>query len=180
MRRGSRVIAVVACIAGAGLLTVQVLAGPSGTTSAGFNPKSLTGKWTGKWTNTTFGSTGSVRATVRLRDGKFKPTVQFGGEVFGCPSPPAAIFSLSKGKGNNRYNAGGFKISRTTQAFGKVNFTYRHSNNAVTGSGGQPPCRPGITWTLTGKLTSSKFTGTAKIKLESGQTATTKITAKKL
>ena len=180
MPRGSRLLALAACVIAAGALTVQVLAGPSGSTSAGFSPKSLAGKWSGKWTNTTFGSTGSVRATVRVKDGKFKPTVQFGGNVFGCESPPAAIFSLSKGKGNNRYNSGGFKISSKTAAFGNVNVTYKHSNNSLSGSGGKPACRPGITWTLSGKLTSSKFTGTAKIKLESGQTATTKITAKKL
>jgi hypothetical protein len=180
MRRGSRLLALTVCLVAAGALTVQVLAGPSAGPSAAFSPKSLTGKWSGKWTNQTFGSTGSVRATVRLRSGKLKPTIQFGGNVFGCESPPAAIFSMSKGKGANRYNATGFKVARSTEAFGRVTGTYKHSNNSLTGNGKAPPCRPGITWTLTGKLTASKFTGTAKIKLETGQTATTKITAKKL
>lgn len=180
MRPRLKLLALVVCVAAAGAATVQVVAGPGGETSAAFNPNSLTGKWSGNWKNTTFGSTGSIRATVRFKDGKLKPTIQFGGNVFGCAAPPPAIFTLSKGSGNNQYNAGGFKVNRATEAFGKVVGTYKHSTNKLTGSGTKPPCRQQLKWKLTGKLTSSKFTGTVTITLEDGSKATAKLTAKKL
>lgn len=175
-----RLLAAILCVAAGGVVAVQVLATPSGDPAAGFKPGSLTGKWSGSWKNTTFGSTGSIRANVRLKDGKLKPTIQFGGNVFGCSDPAPAIFSLSKGSGNNQYNSSGFKVKQTTQAFGALTGTYKHSSNGVTASGRAVPCRAGLTWKLTGKLTSSKFTGTVKIDLGDGQKATAKLSAKKI
>lgn len=158
----------------------QVPAGPTAGPATAFNPASLTGKWSGTWTNTTFGSTGSIRANVRLKNGKLEPTIQFGGEVFGCPNPAPAIFSLSKGSGNNQYNSAGFKLKQNTAPFGALQGTYKHATKSVTGSGRDVACRPGLTWTLTGKLTSSTFTGTVNIDLGDGTKATAKLSAKKL
>lgn len=179
-RRSWGVAAVVGVVVG-GVVAGQVPAGPTaGPAAAAFKPASLTGKWSGTWTNTTFGSTGSIRANVRLKNGKLEPTIQFGGEVFGCPSPAPAIFSLSKGTGNNQYNGTGFKVKQNTAAFGAMLVSYKHATNKVTGSGKDVACRPGLTWALTGKLTSSKFTGTVNINLPDGTTATAKLAATKL
>lgn len=179
MSKRSRILAAVLCVALAGAVTVQVLAGPSAGPAAKFKPGSLTGKWSGKWKNTTFGSTGSIRANVKLDNGKLKATVQFGGNVFGCANPPAAIFTLTKGSGKNQYNANGFKIDNKSEAFGHTTGTYTHSTNKIKGSGKNVPCRPGLTRTATGKLTSDKFTATVDIDLGGGQKAVAKLSATK-
>ena len=180
MRTRSKLLVAVICLVAAAAVGIQVLAAPSGQSAAAFKPKSLTGKWSGKWTNTTFGSTGSIRATVRLRDGKLKATVQFGGNVHGCQDPPPAIFTLTKGDGNNQYNAKGFKIRSKSEAFGLIRGSYTHSTNKVKGSAKDVECRPGLTRTATGKLTADKFTATVNLDLGGGQKAKAKLTAKKL
>jgi hypothetical protein len=175
-----KLLTAVLCVGVAGMATMQVLASPDAEPSAAFKPSKLTGKWSGSWKNTTFGSTGSIRATIRLKDGKLKATVQFGGNVFGCADPPPAIFELTKGKGNNQYNADGFKIRNKSEAFGTTTGSYKHSNNRIKGAGKDVACRPGLTRTATGKLTSKKFTATVKIDLGGGQKATAKLNAEKL
>lgn len=173
----------------AGVCTAGIVAASSSTSGGGgdrsaalaaaFSPKSLAGKWTGTWTNRTFGSTGAIRANVRFRNGRFVPRVDFGGNVLGCPDPPAETVTLTKGSGADKWNARGFKVDEQTQAFGELKITYKHRGKSFTGSGGKPPCRPDeVTFTLKGKLTSTRFTATVTIQLP-GQTAVADLTATK-
>lgn len=144
----------------------------------GFSPKSLKGKWTGEWENLDFGSKGDILANVKFKDGKFIPLVDFSGNVLGCPDPPADTFTLKKGKGKNKWNKDGFKVATNTNAFGNLNFTYKQDGNKVTGSGNSS-CDPSTTFKLTGKLTSSKFTGDVDISFGNGPGAKAKLSANK-
>ena len=150
--------------------------------AARFSPSKIKGKWTGQWTNTTFNSSGSIRANIRVRPGGSGPRIvlliDFGGDVFGCPDPAAAVQSLRKGRGPNTWNAKGFRVRNTSQAFGKVNITYNFATKVLRGSGSAPPCNPSITYTLRGKLFPKRLSATVQIDLGS-QTATAKLTAKK-
>lgn len=168
-------------------LAVGVVASSSGSSSTGagtaaqkkgFKAKSLKGKWTGSWNNTTFGSTGSILANVRFKDGKLMPQVDFSGNVFGCQDPPADVVTIKKGKGANRHNKDGFRVNAATKAFGRLKIKYNHKTHAFTGSGSAPPCNPSITYKLKGKLSSKKFTATVTIDL-GAQQATSKLSAKK-
>jgi hypothetical protein len=145
----------------------------------GFTPGKIKGKWTGQWRNTTFGSNGSIRANVQVRRGnRLVPLVDFGGFVFGCPNPPAATVTLRQGSGQNRWNNSGFKISTTTQAFGRLNINFNWANKTFKGNGSRPPCNRNITYTIDGRLTGSRFTATVKIDL-GAQTATSRLSANK-
>jgi hypothetical protein len=54
------------------------------------------GTWSGSWTNTTFGSTGSIEATIELNmDGTGTFTFDAGGSVFGAFDPPAITFDAT-------------------------------------------------------------------------------------
>lgn len=156
--------------------------GGAATASGGanFTPAKIKGKWTGNWRNITFNTNGSIRANVQVKNnGKLLvPLVDFGGTVFGCADPPAALVSLPRGSGNNHWNSSGFKVNKFTQAFGKLNLTYDWTHKSFKGTGAKPPCNPNITYTVNGTLTKSRFTATVKIIL-GPQTATSKLTANK-
>jgi hypothetical protein len=147
----------------------------------GFTPGKIAGKWTGTWRNTTFGSEGSIRANVQAKPrGKMLLLADFGGFVFGCPDPPAAPVTLSKGRGKNSWNANGFRFSRRqTQAFGELTIVYNFRSKSFKGSGSAPPCNPDIAYTIDGKLTPSSFGATVEIDLGAGQHATSELSAKK-
>lgn len=148
--------------------------------AGGFTPAKIKGKWTGGWTNTTFGSTGKIRANVQAKRGnKLVVIADFGGFVFGCEDPPAAIVTLTKGSGPNKWNSKGFKIKQKTEAFGMLNLTYVFKTKVFKGNGLNPPCRPELTFTLNGKLTGAKFRATVVNDLGGGSTATSKLTAAK-
>jgi hypothetical protein len=188
MSRRTRFPTVVLAVLTAAALAATLVATSSGSpgdgaaTSAkrgGFKPGKIAGKWTGQWRNTTFGSKGSIRANVRVKPGrKLSVLADFGGNVFGCPDPPAAPATLRRGGGKNGWNAAGFRISKKTRAFGKLNLVYRFKDRSLKGSGSAPPCNPTITYKINGKLTPSRLKATVKIDL-GGQTATSKLTAKK-
>ena len=84
--------------------------------------------------------------------------------------------TITKGSGNNHWNAKGFRLKLNSPAYGTFTVSYSQKTKRLTGSGGNPSCAPGVTWKLDGKLTKSAFTGTVTITLPS-QTATSTINA---
>ena len=189
MRRSRLFLFVLGALIVAGATAGIVLAssdsggdGQAATASGGahFAPAKIKGKWTGNWHNTTFNTNGSIRANVQVKNNGnlLVPLVDFGGTVFGCSDPPAALVSLPRGGGNNHWNNSGFKVNKFTQAFGKLNLTYDWTHKSFKGTGAKPPCNPNITYTVNGTLTKSRFTATVKIIL-GPQTATSKLTAHK-
>jgi hypothetical protein len=146
-----------------------------------FTPKKVAGTWTGTWTNKTFGSTGPISLQGKLlRKGKaFQFNIDLGGNALGCPDPaPEHTPTITKGKGKNHWNANGFRLNLTSPAYGTFDVKYVDKTHKLTGSGGNPPCAPGVTWKLDGKLTHASFTGTVTITLPSG-TATSTLTARR-
>jgi hypothetical protein len=190
MHRRNRLLIFVLGALIAGGVTAGIVLASSGsggddqtaTASGGahFSPAKIKGKWTGSWNNITFNTHGSIRANVQVKNNGnlLVPLVDFGGTVFGCSDPPAALVSMPRGGGNNHWNNSGFKVSKFTQAFGKLNLTYDWTHKSFKGTGARPPCNPNITYTVNGTLTKSRFTATVKIIL-GPQTATSKLTAHK-
>ncbi len=145
-----------------------------------FTPKKLAGTWSGTWTNHTFNTTGPITLSTKLmRKGKaFQFDVQLGGTALGCPQQPGEHTpTITKGSGDNRWNSKGFKLHLTSPAYGEFRVKYVDKTHKLTGSGGNPSCAPGVSWTLDGKLTHSAFTGTIAIKLANGQTASSSLSA---
>jgi hypothetical protein len=189
MQRRNRLLAsIVGVLVAAGAVAAIVAASSSsggsdpsaGASVAGFTPGKIKGKWTGSWRNTTFGSTGSIRANVQVKDGnKLVPLVDFGGLVFGCQNPDPAVVTLRRGSGNNTWNANGFRVSKFTQAFGKLNITYDFDNKKFKGTGSRPPCRESISYTINGTLTGSRFNADVNLNLGGGQRAHSTLSARK-
>lgn len=167
-----------ALTAGLGVSTAKSpVAGPS----AGFSPKLLAGSWTGTWTNTTFGSTGPLSLKIKAPQNKrLVATLDFGGDIFGCPDPPAEAMTLKKGSGANRWNAKGFKVARTSDSLGKTTLAYKYATKALSGGGADPKCRAGLKWKLVAtKLKPKTLAGTVEITLPDGSTATATLSAKR-
>ena len=156
------------------LAVAAFLACSASAATTAFTPKTLAGTWSGTWTNQTFGSSGPATVTARSRAGNTKLlfSVNFGGGVFGCPSvPPEATPPLPKGTGPNHWSPGGFTIKGKSKDFGTLTLTYRAASGNLSGSGVNPPCAQGLSWSIIGAFVGSKFSGKVKIKLASGQTA---------
>ena len=144
----------------------------------GFKPKDIKGKWTGTWTNNFFGSTGDILANIKFKkkSGKLTPIIDFSGDVLGCPDPPADTITLKEGKGKNKWNKKGFKVSQASAAFGSdFTFTYKKKGNAVTASGSSP-CNS-FGFTMTGTLTKTAFN--AEVDISSNPHSTATLTATK-
>jgi hypothetical protein len=153
---------------------VVVLTATAHGAATAFTPKTLAGTWSGAWTNQTFGSSGPASVVAKSLAGntKLQFSVNFVGGVFGCSSvPPESTRPLPKGVGPNHWNAGGFTIKGASKDFGALTLTYRAGSGNLTGSGANPPCARGLTWSIIGAFVGSRFTGKVKIKLASGQTA---------
>ena len=141
--------------------------------AAPFSPTTLAGKWTGTWKNETFGSTGPATITAKslTKNTKLLFSVNFGGTVFGCASvPPESSTPLPKGAGVNHWSATGFAIKGASKDFGALTLTYKSASGALTGTGSNPPCAAGLSWSIAGK-----FAGKVNIELASGQTAVSDI-----
>ena len=146
------------------------------TAAKGFKPKDIKGKWTGTWTNNLFGSTGDITANVKVNGDKFTPLIDFSGNVLGCPDPDEDSVTLKEGKGKNKWNGDGFKVKSASDAFGDdFEFTYKHDGNKVTAKGSSP-CE-GFGFTMTGKLTKTKFT--AEVDIDSTPKSTASLEATK-
>ena len=146
----------------------------------GFTPKKIAGTWSGNWDNQTFGSTGTVTLSTKLlRKGKaFQFNVALGGNALGCsPQAPEHTPTITKGKGQNHWNAKGFTLHLTSPAYGEFIVKYSQKTHKLTGSGGHPSCAPAVTWALDGKLTHAAFTGSVSIDLGNGQKASSTLTA---
>jgi len=158
------------------VVAVAAALASSATASGPFTPKTLAGTWTGSWTNETFGSAGPVTLVATpLANSKLRLSVDFGGEVFGCSSVPPESTTLSKGTGANHWSSTGFLIKGASKDFGSLTLRYRAGIRALTGSGVNPPCAHGLSWSVIGAFFGSTFTGKVKIKLASGQTAISSI-----
>jgi hypothetical protein len=147
-----------------------------------FTPPKLAGTWSGTWTNQTFGSTGVITLQTKLlRKGKaFQFKVDLGGNELGCSDPaPEHTPTITKGSGNNHWNAKGFKLHLASPAYGTFTVTYVHKTHKLTGIGGNPPCAPNTLWKLDGKLTHGSFTGRVTINLPNNTIATSTLTAKR-
>ena len=148
-----------------------------------FQPSVIKGSWKGTWHNLRFGSTGpaSIKATFTGKGNKAKLrfNADFGGNVFGCADPaPESSPLLTKGKGNNHWNGVGFIVKASSKAFGALKITYKNAGHKISGSGGNPPCNQGLTWTVTGTFSGTKlknFTGTVNIVLPDKTTATSEL-----
>jgi hypothetical protein len=154
----------------------------AGVSATAFAPGKIKGKWTGHWENTTFDTTGGIRANVQVRPGdngsRMVPLADFGGHVFGCSNPPAAVESLHKGSNGDSWNANGFRLTDISPAFGNMHINYNFATRVFTGSGKDPSCNEDITYTIRGKLNPGGFHATVRIDLGS-QVAVTQLTAKK-
>jgi hypothetical protein len=156
------------------VITVAAALVAAANASARFTPRTLSGTWSGTWTNQTFGSSGPATVVAKsLADNtKLRFSVDFGGGVFGCASvPPEATPALPKGSGPNHWGAAGFTIKGRSKDFGTLTLDYRAASGNLRGSGMNPPCAQGLSWTMIGAFVGSKFSGKVKIKLASGQTA---------
>jgi hypothetical protein len=188
MSRRARFLTAILCVlvAGAMAATFVFASGDSGAgaskarKASGFTPAKIAGKWTGTWRNTTFGSEGSIRANAQAKPrNKMLLLADFGGNVFGCSDPASAPSILPKKAGANGWDSKGFRLSKQTKALGRLTLTYNFKTKSLTGSGTAPPCRPEISYTITGKLTPFKLTATVQIDLGGGQTATSELSATK-
>lgn len=121
----------------------------------GFTPQTLAGTWAGTWENETFGSTGPASIVVTpIGTRSFTFTANFGGNVFGCSSPPPAGGTVTQGTGPNTWSATGFNVDTATPAGGRVRLAYVHATSSLSGTG-TSGCRPEITW----RMGQSPFTG---------------------
>ena len=186
MRGRRRIAAAILCALAAIAVVAALVAtsggaasGPASASKSGFTPSKIAGKWVGTWENTTFHSSGDVRANIQSKPGnKMVVLIDFSGNVFGCPDPTGTPQTLKKGKGKNHWNSSGFVLSKGTPVFGQLSLTYKFSKKTLKGSGSAPPCNSTITYTLEGKLTPKKLNATVAIDLGS-QNATSVISATK-
>lgn len=142
-----------------------------------FTPQTLAGRWSGNWRNETFGSSGPASIVMTLTSPTtFTFTSNFGGNVFGCSSPPDATGTVTQGTGPNTWNADGFNVDITTPIGGKVVLTYAFATSSMTGTG-QSGCNPDITWRMTsGTFTGNTFTGRIDIAFQGASFATSVLT----
>ena len=92
---------------------------PTATTDTGYDQFApWAGTWIGSWTNTTFGSTGTIEATIGFNpDGRATFVFDAGGFVFGILDPPEVTFDAS-------FDASGVMIDLPGDAiFGDVTVT---------------------------------------------------------
>jgi hypothetical protein len=172
-----RLLAAAVCLA---LAATPAVATAKKRKHKGFTPKQIAAVWTGNWNNQTFNTSGTITLQGKLfRKGKaFQFGVDLGGNALGCPDPPAQRTpTITKGTGDNHWNSRGFRLHLISQSYGTFTVTYVAKTHKLTGSGGNPPCAPGVTWSLDGRLSRTAFTGNISIALSNGQTASSTLTA---
>jgi hypothetical protein len=158
---------------GAVLAVVLMLACGADAAST-FTPRTLAGTWTGGWSNDVLGDSGPAQIVARSLAGNTKLvfSVNFGGGVFGCSSvPPESTPPIPHGIGVNHWNAHGFVLKGRSKDFGAMTLRYRAPSGNVTASGVDPPCAPGLSWSMIGAFVGSTFSGKVKIRLAGGRTS---------
>src|SRR5205814_9031647 len=118
--------------------------------------------------NHTFNTTGTIMLQgKRFRRGKaFQFRVDLGGKALGCPDPAAEHTpTITKGRGDHRSNAKGFKLHLISPPYGTFTVTYVYKTHKLTGTGGNPSRAPGVTWSPDGTLPHASLHGSATINL---------------
>ncbi len=159
------------------LVLIGVAAGSlvaSAGAAAPFTPATLAGTWSGTWKNERFGSTGPAKIVAKSTSGNKQLlfTADLGGNVFGCADPPVeSAKPLTKGTGANHWNDSGFAIKGPSKDFGQLTLSYKAATGTLTGSGANPMCATGLSWTVSGKFSGKTFTAKVNIKLADGSPA---------
>ncbi len=135
---------------------------------AAFTPAVLAGTWSGTWNNTRFNTNGTLTLVVSASATTLGWTATIGGNTFGCAPPAPQTFTLPKGSGPNSWNAAGFSIAGSNAAFGDFAATYTFKGGAITASGKNLACAPGLSFTVQGTFAANTFTATATITLPNG------------
>ena len=146
----------------------------SASAAAPFTPNTLAGTWNGTWKNERVLSTGPAKIVAKSLAGNKQLlfTADFGGNVFGCADPPPeSTKPLTKGTGANHWSDQGFVIKGASKDFGAITITYKAATGALTGSGSNPTCATGLSWTVSGKFTGKTFSGKVNITLPDKSTA---------
>src|SRR5215510_5527873 len=82
-----------------------------------FAPKKQKGAWSGTWNNDTFGSGGTASVNVKApKNKKLVITTDLGGNIYGCADPGPIKFTLTKGRGANRWTKKGWHVVKQTDA----------------------------------------------------------------
>jgi hypothetical protein len=152
---------------------------PAHAAAPPFTPKAIAGTWTGTWTNLAYGSEGTAKIVAKslAKNSKLVFTPDVGGDVFGCAdSAGGPTKTLRKGKGANRWNAGGFRIKGTSTALGALSLVYVHKTKTLKGSGVNPACAAGLAWRLEGQFSGRAFTGVVHVYLPDGTHAESLLT----
>jgi hypothetical protein len=160
------------------LVFLALAPGAGAAPSAGFTPSVLAGTWTGTWTNETFKSTGTLSLKISGAATALKMTAKITGNTFGCAPPGPQTFSIPKGAGVNHWSAAGFSLYGPSPSLGVFRATYSYPSGAITASGKNPACAPGLSFSLSGRFSGKSFTAKATIKLPAergGGTATTTV-----
>ncbi|MGZ4415583.1 MAG: hypothetical protein ACXVRZ_14600 [Gaiellaceae bacterium] len=145
----------------------------------GFTPAVLAGTWAGTWSNQTFNTSGTLALRISVKGSALRFTTTITGNTFGCTAPGPQTFTLPAGSGSNHWTPKGFPISNPSAAFGTMNIRYAYPAGTLSGSGKDPACAPGISWTLDGLFTAKQFNATARITLPGGGSATTVVSLAK-
>jgi hypothetical protein len=163
----------------ASLTALVAVPAATAATPRGFTPTVLAGTWAGTWNNQTFKTSGTLTLRISARGTTLRFSAAITGNTFGCTAPGPQTFTLPSGTGRNHWTGKGFSISNPSAAFGTTNITYTYPAGALSGSGKDPACAPGISWTLDGMFTARQFNATAHITLPGGGSATTVVSLAK-
>jgi hypothetical protein len=146
--------------------------------AAAFTPATLAGTWTGTWKNQTFNTTGTLSLTFAATATSLAITPTLTGNVFGCPAPAPATFTVTKGTGPNTWGPAGFAFSGPT-TLGTVTATYAFPAGTIALAGSAVPCAPGLGWKIAGTFTRTALDATVAIVLPDGSPAASVITLTK-
>ena len=162
--------------------SLTALVAAPATTAArprGFSPAVLIGTWTGTWHDQTSDTSGALTLRIGARGSTLRFTAAITGSPFGCAAPGLQAFTLPAGSGPNHWTPRGFSISNPSPAFGTMNVMYVYPGGSLSGSGKDPACAPGTSWSLDGMFTGKQFNATAYIALSDGGSATTVVSLAK-
>ena len=137
----------------------------------------LEGSWSGTWTNITFGSGGSISATVEISTSVGVVTIDVGGAVFGLLDPDPEMISSTLSSAGSTISlvaesavAGPVMITITPNGSGGFDFT---------ASGTSVPALAIASFTATGTQIGSTITGTSTPTFAGGGTASVSFTLTK-
>lgn len=154
MKRFRLVSVSVSAAIAVGLVSVVPAASDPGAEASGskFKPKKIAGSWKGNWKNQTFGSKGAASMKIKAKGKKLTGTFDLGGNAFGCADPAPRKVTLTKGRGNNRWNSKGLKAV-WKNGFGTNTLKMKVKGKKLKVSGkGTSPCTSQITYSYKGAI----------------------------